>query len=279
MRAAFSFFSAPRSSRATGSSSCSRRPHFSRPVDDHFRRGRIRRHLTHSPIDHLQVGLPHGERLQLRNILDRPDDRQLLHRPGQSNVQDPDLLLQPLPLVLARDDLLEQRLPRPVQLQIHLRKRHSEILVHCRRFAVRRSDDLLACARKDDHGELQPFALVDRHDPHHILALADQTGLTHLLVRPPHSLHVGQEPVQPHVAGLLISSGFHKQQPQIGRPLPAGWQTAAVIVISCFVQKPAHQLIQRQRPRDLLPEGDLVQHPADLLPDSLVAALLRVPPY
>ena len=76
--------------------------------------------------------------------------------------------------------------------------------------------ELLAQVCHYDHGEFQPFALVDAHDTHHILAVSQSTGCGKICLPLLQFLDKAQETEKPPIIGLLKICRPVCQHAQVG---------------------------------------------------------------
>ena len=86
--------------------------------------------------------------------------------------------------------------------------------------------------RHEDHGELQPLALMDAHDAHDILTRAKRTCHGKVRVAFFEVFEKAQEAEQPAVIRLLIFGRAIGEHAQIGLTQKSALETADVIVIS-----------------------------------------------
>ena len=124
----------------------------------------------------------------------------------------------------------------PALFPVYQRQTDAAILVHLHRAAASPKTYRSASTRQDHYRKFQSLALMHCHDPDYIFVLADGLGFAHGQVILLHGVDIGKEAVQTCIVALFERGRFFHQHPQVGDPLFAYRQAAAVIIVSRLIQ-------------------------------------------
>ena len=181
---------------------------------------------------------PQGKqgRSRLLQVFDHSGHNQFFLRSGHGDVENAQFLRQTVPFQFNRYGILSEVLTLHPSFGIDIIHAHSRIHVRHQRAAALLFAKALRQSRHKTDRELQPLALVDAHNPHHIRILILHGGLSVIHFIFFQLFHVAQKMIKSEITCLFKIRRLHQKHIHISPPSASLRSCSHMIQIAGFPQ-------------------------------------------